>query len=183
VRDNNAHRKRLLALLLFAPLVAGCSGTSDMFSSDLLSKDAEWFSRSGRLFIKNVSIETPPLTPNRPVTSDDLVSAEGYCAGMAPPGGSNALAEGAAASPPPTTTGTVALGHTECDVVRGIGSPGSVNLSNNERGNRVAVITYMQGQRAGIYTFTGGRLTSIERAPGAVVQPKPTRSKKKPAAT
>jgi hypothetical protein len=57
-------------------------------------------------------------------------------------------------------------------------------LSNNERGNRVAVITYMQGQRAGIYTFTGGRLTSIERAPGAVVQPKPTRSaKKKPAAT
>jgi len=30
-----------------------------MFSSDLLSKDAEWFSRSGRLFIKNVSIETP----------------------------------------------------------------------------------------------------------------------------
>jgi hypothetical protein len=183
VRDKNAHRKRLLALLLFAPVIAGCSGASDMFSSDLLSKDAEWFSRSGRLFIKNVSIETPPLTPNKPITTDDLVSAEGYCAGMAPPGGSNALAEGAAASPPPTTTGTVALGHTECDVVRGIGSPGSVNLSNNGRGDRVAVITYMQGQRAGIYTFTGGRLTSIERVPGAVVQPKPTRSKKKPAAT
>ena len=183
MRDNNAHRARLLALLLFAPLVAGCAGASDMFSSDLLSKDAEWFSRSGRLFIKNVSIETPPLTPNKPITADDLVSAEGYCAGMAPPGGSNALAEGAAASPPPTTTGTVALGHTECDVVRGIGSPGSVNLSNNGRGDRVAVISYMQGQRAGIYTFTGGRLTSIERAPGAVVQPKPAKSKKKPAAT
>jgi hypothetical protein len=183
VRDKNAHRKRLLALLLFAPVVAGCAGASDMFSSDLLSKDAEWFSRSGRLFIKNVSIETPPLTPNKPITADDLVSAEGYCAGMAPPGGSNALAEGAAASPPPTTTGTVALGHTECDVVRGIGSPGSVNLSNNGRGDRVAVISYLQGQRAGIYTFTGGRLTSIERAPGAVVQPKPAKSKKKPAAT
>ena len=183
MRDKNAHRKRLLALLLFAPVIAGCSGASDMFSSDLLSKDAEWFSRSGRLFIKNVSIETPPLTPNKPITTDDLVSAEGYCAGMAPPGGSNALAEGAAASPPPTTTGTVALGHTECDVVRGIGSPGSVNLSNNGRGDRVAVISYMQGQRAGIYTFTGGRLTSIERAPGAVVQPKPAKSKKKPAAT
>lgn len=183
VRDKNAHRKRLLALLLFAPVIAGCSGASDMFSSDLLSKDAEWFSRSGRLFIKNVSIETPPLTPNKPVTADDLVSAEGYCAGMAPPGGSNALAEGATASPPPSTTGTVALGHTECDVVRGIGSPGSVNLSNNGRGDRVAVISYLQGQRAGIYTFTGGRLTSIERAPGAVVQPKPARSRKKPAAT
>jgi hypothetical protein len=172
-----------MALLLFAPVVAGCSGASDMFSSDLLSKDNEWFSRSGRLFIKNVSIETPPLTPNKPITTDDLVSAEGYCAGMAPPGGSNALAEGAAASPPPSTTGTVALGHTECDVVRGIGTPGSVNLSNNERGDRVAVITYQQGQRAGIYTFTGGRLSSIERAPGAVVQPKPARSKKKPTPT
>jgi hypothetical protein len=102
---------------------------------------------------------------------------------MAPPGGSNALAEGATASPPPSTTGTVALGHTECDVVRGIGSPGSVDLSNNGRGDRVAVISYLQGQRAGIYTFTGGRLTSIERAPGAVVQPKPARSRKKPAAT
>ena len=183
MRDKNAHRKRLLALLLFAPVIAGCSGASDVFSSDLLTKDAEWFSHSGRLFIRNVSIETPPLTPNKPITSDDLVSAEGYCAGMAPPGGSNALADGAAASPPPPTTGTVALGHTECDVVRGIGSPGSVNLSNNERGDRVAVISYLQGQRAGIYTFTGGRLTSIERAPGAVVQPKPARSKKKPAAT
>ena len=186
MRDKNAHRKRLLALLLFAPVIAGCSGASDMFSSDLLSKDAEWFSRSGRLFIKNVSIETPPLTPNKPITSDDLVSAEGYCPGMAPPGGpasSNALAEGPAASPPPTTTGTVALGHTECDVVRGIGAPGSVSLSNNGRGDRVAVINYVQGQRAGIYTFTAGRLTSIERAPGAEVQPKPTRSKKKPAAT
>jgi hypothetical protein len=186
VRDKNSHRKRLLALLLCAPIIAGCSGASDMFSSDLLSKDAEWFSRSGRLFIRSVSIETPPLTPNKPITAGDLVSAEGYCAGMAPPGGpadSNALAEGPAASPPPSTTGTVALGHTECDVVRGIGAPGNVSLSNNARGDRVAVINYAQGQRAGIYTFTGGRLTSIERAPGAEVQPKPAKSKKKPAAT
>jgi hypothetical protein len=77
----------MLALLLFAPLIAGCSGgsMSDMFSSDLMSKDAEWFSRSGRLFIRNVSIETPPLTPNRPITPDDLVSADGMCPGMAPP--------------------------------------------------------------------------------------------------
>ncbi len=183
MRDKNSHQTRLLALLLFAPVIAGCSSASDMFSSDLLSKDAEWFSRSGRLFIRNVSIETPPLTPKKPITADDLVSAEGYCPGMAPPGGSNALAEGAAASPPPSTTGTVALGHTECDVVRGIGAPGNVNISRNGRGDRVAVINYTQGQRAGIYTFTGGRLTSIEREPAAEVQPKPVRSKKKKAAT
>ena len=72
---------------------------------------------------------------------------------------------GAAGSPPPSTTGTVALGHTECDVVRGIGAPDNVSLSNNPRGDRVAVVNYSRGQRAGIYTFTSGRLTSIERRP------------------
>jgi hypothetical protein len=179
----------LLALLVLAPMIAGCSSASDMFSSDLLSKDAEWFSRPGRLFIRNISIETPPLSPNQPVGPADLVSTEGYCPGMAAPAGpgdANALADGAAAAPAASTSGTVALGHTECDVVRGIGAPGSVNLSGNPRGERVAVITYSQGQRAGIYTFTGGRLTSIERGPEPVAQPKTAKSKpkpKKPAAT
>jgi hypothetical protein len=158
-----------------------------MFQSDLLSKDAEWFSRSGRLFIRNISIESPPLTPNQPVTPEDLVSADGLCPGMAPPGGpadANALTEGAAAAPAPSTTGAVSLGHTECDVVRGIGAPDSVNFSNNARGDRVAVINYSRGQRAGIYTFTGGRLTSIERGPEpeAPKTAKP-KAKKKPAAT
>ena len=166
MRDKNLHRERLLALLLLAPLMAGCSSASNMFQSgsDLLSKDAEWFSRSGRLFIRNVSIETLPLTPDKPVTAEDLVSADGGCPGMAPPGSdANALTDGAAGAPAPSTRGTVALGHTECDVVRGIGAPDSVNLSNNARGDRVAVVNYSRGQRAGIYTFTAGRLSSIER--------------------
>ena len=107
---------------------------------------------------------------------------------MAPPGGpadANALTEGAAAAPPASITGAVALGHTECDVVRGIGAPDSVNLSNNPRGDRVAVINYSKGQRAGIYTFTAGRLSSIERGPEPVAPPKAAKPKpkKKPAAT
>jgi hypothetical protein len=188
VRDKTSHRNLLLALLALAPAIAGCSGTADMFQSDLLSKDAEWFSRSGRVFIRSVSIETPPLTPDKPVTAEDLVSADGGCPGMAPPAGpagANALTDGAAGAPAPSTTGTVALGHTECDVVRGIGAPDSVNLSNNARGDRVAVVNYSRGQRAGIYTFTAGRLSSIERAPEPVGQPKMAKpkAKKKPAAT
>jgi hypothetical protein len=169
-------RKALLALLLLGPVLAGCSG-----APDLLSKDADWFSRPSRVFIKNVSIETPPLSPDKPVTPDELVSADGACPGMA--GSANALADGAAGAPVPSTTGTVALGHTECDVVRGIGAPDNVNFSNNARGDRVTVVNYSRGQRAGIYTFTAGRLTSIERGAEPVAQPKAAKPKKKPAAT
>jgi hypothetical protein len=179
VRDDKGHCRPLLTLLVLAPLVAGCQS-----ASDLMSKDAEWFSRSGRLFIRNVSIDAPPLTPDQPVRPDDLVSADGACPGMAPPGaGAQALADNAAGAPP-VAGGTVALGHTECDVVRGIGAPDSVNLSNGP-GGRVAVVTWSRGPRAGIYTFTGGRLSSIERGPEPVAPPKVAKKppKKKPAAT
>jgi len=170
----------VLALLLFAPMLAGCGATtSDVFSSDLLSRDAEWFSRSGRLFIKNVSIDTPPLTPDKPVTAEDLVSADGACPGMAAanvPTNANASSDGAGV---PAATGTVALGHTECDVVRGIGAPDGVNISRSPRGDRVAVINFSQGARAGIYTFTAGRLTAVERGAEPVAEPKTAKPKKK----
>jgi hypothetical protein len=176
VRDGTLIRKPLVALLLLAPVVAGCSGGSDLFS-----KDAEWFSRTGRLSIRNISIETPPLTPTKRVTAEELVSADGGCPGMAPagPANANALADGPAGAPPPQNVGTVALGHTECDVVRGIGAPDNVSLSNNPRGDRVAVVTYTHGPRAGIYTFTAGRLSSIERGEEPAPQPKPTKPKAK----
>jgi len=177
VRHQNLPSTLILALVAIAPLIAGCSG-----ASDLLSKDAEWFSRPGRLFIRNISIESPPLSPDRPVTAEDLVSADGACPGMTP-AGAPADANASTAAPAPSG-GTVALGHTECDVVRGIGAPGSVNLSNNARGDRVAVITWLTGPRAGIYTFTAGRLSSIEGTPEPPPAPKAAKPKpKKKAAT
>jgi hypothetical protein len=49
----------------------------------------------------------------------------------------------------------------------------------------VAVVNYSRGQRAGIYTFTGGRLSSIERGAEPAAQPKTAKpkAKKKPAVT
>ena len=112
-----------MSLLLMAPLLSGCGSASDILSSDLLSKDADWFSRSGRVFVKNVSIETPPLTPDKPVAPDDLISADGLCTGWR-----RRSAQGDPVHPPTTLPllrqlqpVTVALGHTECDVTRGIG--------------------------------------------------------------
>ena len=161
----------LFALAAIAPLVAGCAG-----GSDLLSKDAEWFQKPGRLFIKNISIESPPLTPDKPVGAEDLVSADGGCPGMAPPPGP---ADANASTTSAPMGGTVALGHTECDVVRGIGAPSSVNLSNDAAGRRVAVVTWATGPRAGIYTFTAGRLSSIEGNPDPQPVPRAAKPKKK----
>lgn len=162
----------MIALAAVAPLVAGCSG-----GSDLLSKDAEWFQRPGRLFIKNISIESPPLTPDKPVGPEDLVSADGACPGMAPPPGP-ADANASTTAPAPTGS-TVALGHTECDVVRGIGAASTVNISNDAAGRRVAVVTWTTGPRAGIYTFTAGRLSSIEGNPEPQPMPKAAKPKAK----
>jgi hypothetical protein len=187
VKDKTHIAERLVMLLVLAPVIAGCSSASSMFQSDLLSKDAEWFSRPGRLFIKNVSIDAPPLTPDRPVTPDDLVSPEGACPGMPAPGAptdANASADAAPGAQASTNGGTVALGHTECDVVRGIGAPDSVNISKDQRGERLAVVSWSRGPRAGIYTFTAGRLSSIEGVPAPPTPPKAVKSKaksKKPA--
>ena len=41
------------------------------------------------------------------------------------------------------------------------------------------VVTYLRGARAGIYTFTGGRLTSVEAVPEQPAQPKSAKPKPK----
>ena len=93
------------------------------------------------------------------------------------------LAPDNAAGAPPPVGGTVALLHTECDVVRGIGAPDSVDISNAPGGGRMVTVTYLRGARAGIYTFTGGRLTSVEAVAEQPAQPKSAKPKpkKKPA--
>jgi hypothetical protein len=93
------------------------------------------------------------------------------------PSDANALQDSNQPNAQPAPTGSVALGHTECDVARAIGAPDSVNLSSNERGDRVAMLTYLHGARPGIYTFTSGRLSSIERAP--TPEPVKPRSRKR----
>ena len=80
----------------------------------------------------------------------------------------------------PTVAGGIALGMTECQAVQRAGSPNNVTISADERGERKVVITYLSGPWPGIYTFTGGRLNVIDRAPE---QPKPAKAvpkKKKP---
>lgn len=157
--------------------LAGCSGVGDMFS-----KDAEWFARSPRILGRSLALETPPLSEQRAIAPDDLISAEGYCAGMAPPSDANAMTEGEPAGATPGTPGQsagIALGRSECEVARYAGRPDNIELSNDPSGDRTAVLTYLKGPRPGIYRFIAGRLTSVERAPVPETPAKPARTKKR----
>ena len=156
-------------LLVAAPALAGCGASL----SDYSLKDQEWFSRPAKMFNRSVSIETPPLSPTAAVTQADLISAEGACPGMAPTE-ANALAEGQ-----PSPGGSVALGHTECDVARAAGTPDNVNITANERGDRVTVLTYTRGPRPGIYRFTAGRLTDVQGVAAPAPAAKPAKKSKK----
>jgi hypothetical protein len=83
-------------------------------------------------------------------------------------------------------TGGIALGMTECQVVQRAGTPSNVAISTGDRGERIAVLTYLSGPWPGIYTFSGGRLNVVERAPEQPKSVKPTAKKtpkKKPANT
>lgn len=174
----------LLTALLLAPVLGGCSGGAGMGEFSL--KDQEWFQRPSKIFgNRALALETPPLSPDKPVSQDDLISSEGACPGVAPaaPSDANALQDSGQAAAAPVAP--IALGHTECDVARALGTPNSVNLSRNQRGDRVANIVYLQGPRPGSYTFTAGRLTMIDRVdvPAPAKPAKSAKPKRKPAAT
>jgi hypothetical protein len=85
----------------------------------------------------------------------------------------------------PQVSGGIALGMTECQAVQRAGTPSNVAISAGEKGERKVVLTYLSGPWPGIYTFSGGRLNVVERAPE---QPKPAKAapkktpKKKPSA-
>lgn len=89
--------------------------------------------------------------------------------------------------PPEVRTGPrgIALHMTECQVVQLAGYTERVEIGANERGQRAVTLTYLSGDRPGIYRFVGGRLASMERVAEPQQQQKkkqqqrPTKSAKK----
>ena len=167
--------KMALAIVAMPPLLAGCGGM------DFSMKDAEWFNRPSGMFNRNISVESPGFADNRPVADGELISADGFCAGMTAPTDANALTDPSATDPSapmagvPQGSAAIAIGRTECEVARAAGRPDNVAVSN-EGGARVAVLTYLHGERPGVYRFTSGRLVSMERA--AEPPPPPPRAPK-----
>jgi hypothetical protein len=143
--------------------------------------------------LNNPAKEAPK---QRVVTAADLIGANGYCAGEAAPQALNFTAGPqagpTAGAPPPAATGPapahtgVALGMTECEVVRALGHTDRIEVSTDERGQRSVTLTYAQGERAGVYHFAGGLLVSLERsgeppAPAKPAKPKKAAKKEPPA--
>ena len=129
-------------------------------------------------------VAAPAPPPERPVGSvaGDLASAP-------MPAGTPASAHpnaGLPEQPPgsPQFMGGIALGMSECDVVRRAGLPGNINIGAGDRGDRKVVLTYLSGSWPGIYTFDAGRLKIVDRAPEPPPSAKPpakTKKAKKPA--
>ena len=65
----------------------------------------------------------------------------------------------------PLIPAAIALEMTECDVVKRAGVAERVEIGTNDRRERTATLTYISGQRPGIYNFVDGRLKSMELGP------------------
>ncbi len=126
------------------------------------------------------SAEPSPTATEPPAPADRAVgSVAGDLAGGPMPAATTASASANSglqrlepASGQPPVAGGIALGMTECQTVQRAGTPSNVAISAGEKGERKVVLTYLGGPWPGIYTFTGGRLNIVERAPE---QPKPAK--------
>ena len=113
----------------------------------------------------------PPARHLRALGSPVLIGPDGSCS--APTGEPEFAGAG------------IALDMSECDVVQRAGQPDNIDISTDARGQRAVVLTYVRGERPGIYRFASGRLVSIERGaePPAPEQPAKKKAGKKSAAS
>jgi hypothetical protein len=143
------------------------------------------------------SMDAPvPVEAKRVLTAEDMVDGEGRCASAplasaepvapaapATPGapavpGANADPVTVPANPAATTSGGIALGMSECDVVKRAGPAEKVVINSNAGAERSVVLTYVHSMRPGTYNFVGGRLVSIERVEEPPPPPKPAKPAK-----
>ncbi|HZD90252.1 MAG TPA: hypothetical protein VE224_09145, partial [Pseudolabrys sp.] len=168
----------VLLLCAAATAVAGCTQATGLMNA---VQDAKFHAPSNPFKLPEWSehdSDNVSLGPKGPVAADDLISPSGTCApkaeaaapapapapkpvqAAAPPDGLQPEGLGAAAPAPEMQipAGGVALGMSECAVARRLGTPNNVSISAGPQGQRRVVLTYLQGDRPGLYSFESGRL-------------------------
>jgi hypothetical protein len=153
----------VLAVAALASSLGGCGSVMNMMP------DPGNFRLPDRAtFVPTRASVNYTISPTKEVTSADMVDAQGQCAAPA-------AADGSPRS--------VRLDMTECEVVRALGQPQSVDVTSQGGWgtDRRIVMTYKAGERPGIYEFTRGRLSGIERteepAPPPAAAKKPSAKK------
>ena len=186
-------RSGAFAVLTLAAVLSGCANINVVDSNEhWFSKPLDWTGRKGGYTFSELQAANDK---RRPVTANELVSANGYCppppnfAAAAPPVPAPAAAmpigpqgEGATAGMgevPSLLGGGIALGMTECQVVYRAGTPASVLIGSKPSGQRTAVLTFDGGPRPGIYRFEGGRLMDMDRVEAPSSEPKVAKRIKK----
>ncbi len=160
---------RTIAKIAVIAAALGAGGCSMIDVDSFKAPDASIFTPRSV-----ASLKTSDL---KPITAEDLVDGDGRCAAaVAAP---DVTADGTvAALAVPLSPGGIALEMTECDVVKRAGQPERIQVGTNERNERTLVLTYINGDRPGIYNFTSGRLSSMERGPEPPPKPKPAQKAK-----
>ena len=151
-------------------LTLGGCGATEKFS-EMMPKTSDLTSFEWNPYSK-ASTSIAPSFKRTAATPADYVNGDGSCAG------SQTQTADAEPTPAVSTGGAVALQMTECAVVHALGMPEKIDLGANERGERTAKLLYSRGERPGLYSFTSGLLTEIERV--AQSEPPPKTQKKPP---
>jgi hypothetical protein len=113
-----------------------------------------------------------------PVPPEDLVDTSGRCAGAFVPAAASGDPNAPQGGVPLTDAGVpmipsaISLDMSECDVVKRAGIAQRVEIGRGDIGGRAVTMTYLSGDRAGVYTFADGRLKSMERTAEALPEPK-----------
>jgi hypothetical protein len=178
-----SNRSGALAALTIAVALSGCANIDFDSSQAWFAKPFDAFGRSGGFTYS----ELQEARKDRPISANDLVDGNGGCAAVAAPA-QPASAPGIAGGSPPVSPDApsvlgeaIALGMSECDVVRRAGQPAAVQLGRNPNGDRTALVTFNGGPRPGIYRFEAGRLMEMDRVEQPPAPPPLQAAKKKPA--
>jgi hypothetical protein len=104
----------------------------------------------------------------------DIIDSNGRCMADNFSAAKDPAAEQAKSAHKGLAPTAVALDMSECEIVKRAGPADKIDIGINERGERVASLTYADAVRPGLYRFRSGRLFSIERLPEPSAQTKRT---------
>lgn len=105
----------------------------------------------------------------------DIIDSSGRCMADSFSAATDPAADQAKAAHKGLAPTAIALDMSECEIVKRAGPANRIDIGINERGERIATLSYTDAIRPGLYRFRSGRLFSIEGLPAPSAQVNRTR--------